>query len=355
MVLIALVMIKVNAYAQDTTESNPIKCSGYVETYYCYDFNNPTNHERPSFLYNFNRHNEVNLNIGMVKASYNTENVRGNLALMAGTYPQYNLAGEQGLLRNVYEANVGVKISKNNNLWVDAGIMPSHLGFESAIGQDCWALTRSLLAENSPYYESGVKVGYKSKNEKLNLALMYLNGWQRIERISGNQIPSLGTQIAFQPNSKITFNWSTYAGNERSDKFREMRYFNNLYTQIQIVKKLGVIAGFDIGMQQIKRDTSAYNNWSTAIVIIQYKPTDKIRLAARGENYIDKKEVIIRTRTPNGFETIGYSLNLDYLITDNVMWRIEGRGFKSKDPIFTKGNNTVNENFFVTTSISISI
>ncbi len=127
-----------NLHAQDSTKTNPLTISGYVEAYYSYDFGNPGNHERPTFFYSFNRHNEANLNMGFVKANYTSDKVRGNFALMAGTYPQYNLAGEQGMLKNIFEANVGFKISKNKNIWIDAGVMPSHIGFESAIGKDCW-------------------------------------------------------------------------------------------------------------------------------------------------------------------------------------------------------------------------
>ena len=122
--------------------------SGYLEVYYCYDFSNPENHTRPSFVYSHNRHNEVNLNLGLIKYNYTSNLVRSNFALMAGTYANANLAAEPGVLKNIYEANVGVKISKKNEIWVDAGIMPSHIGFESAISKDCWNLTRSLLAEN---------------------------------------------------------------------------------------------------------------------------------------------------------------------------------------------------------------
>ncbi len=352
--ILTFLLIKFNIIAQDISKENPLKYSGYLETYYSYDFNNPSNHERPSFFYNFNRHNEVNLNFGMLKATYNTDKVRGNFALMAGTYAQYNLAGEQGLLKNIYEANIGVRISKNKNIWIDAGVMPSHIGFESAIGRDCWNLTRSLLAENSPYYESGAKVSYISKNEKLNLNIFYLNGWQRIKRISGNQTPSLGTQLNYKPNSKITLNWSTYAGNEQSDSLKQMRYFNNFYGQFQITEKLGIIAGFDMGFQQIKKDTSAYYKWFAPIFMVQFKPTEKTRFAARGEYYDDEKGVIIATGTPNGFKTLAYSVNFDYLQTENVMWRIEGRGLNSKDQIFIKDNNQVKDNYFITTSLSIS-
>lgn len=353
-VLSVLVLGITHSVAQDSAKTNPLTFSGYLEVYYSYDFANPVNHERPSFFYNFNRHNEVNLNLGFLKANYTTEKLRGNFALMAGTYSQYNLSAEQGLLKNVFEANVGVKISKKYNLWVDAGIMPSHIGFESAISKDCWVLTRSILADNTPYYEAGVKLGYTSKNEKLYLAVMYLNGWQRIQRIPANQTPAWGTQLTYKPNSKITLNWSTYAGNEQPDSLKQWRYFNNLYAHCPFGKKIGLIAGIDIGMQQIKKDTNAYNNWYSPVLIIQFKPTNKISIAARGEYYSDEKGVIITTGTPNGFQTIGYSLNFDYAIGENVLWRIEGRGLSSKDKVFIMNKNTSKENYFLTTSLAIS-
>lgn len=349
---LALGLSSVNA--QDSTKTNPLTISGYVEAYYSYDLDNPTNHERPSFFYSFNRHNEVNLNMGFVKANYTNDKVRGNFAIMAGTYTQYNLAGEQGLLKNIFEANAGFKISKKQNIWIDAGVMPSHIGFESAIGKDCWNLSRGILAENSPYYESGVKLGYTSKNEKLYLAAMYLNGWQRIQRIPGNQTPAFGTQLTYKPNSKITLNWSTFGGNEQPDSLMQLRFFNNFYGQFQLTEKFGIIAGFDFGMQQAKKDTSAYNNWYSPVLIVQFKPTSKVRLAARGEYYSDEKGVIIATGTTNGFQTVGYSLNLDYLASDNIMWRIEGRGLSSKDKIFLLDNKPSTENYFITTSVAIS-
>jgi len=342
--------------AQDSTKTitNPLTISGYVEAYYSYDLSMASNHERPSFFYSFNRHNEVNMNIGFIKANYSNEKVRGNFALMAGTYAQYNLAGEQGLLKNIFEANAGVKISNKHNLWIDAGIMPSHIGFESAVGKDCWNLTRSILADNSPYYESGVKLGYTTKNQKLYLAAMYLNGWQRIQRIPGNQTPAFGTQLTLKPNNKVTLNWSTFIGNEQPDSLMAWRYFNNFYGQFQFTEKFGLIAGFDIGMQQMKKDTSAYNMWFSPVLILQYKPTEKFRIAARGEYYSDEKGVIIATGTINGFQTMGYSLNFDYLPTDNVMFRIEGRALNSMDKIFLMDKKPSNDNYFITSSIAIS-
>jgi hypothetical protein len=340
--------------AQEESKS-PFTFSGYIDAYYSYDFGNPENHTRPSFLYNYNKHNEVNLNLGLAKVNYAKDNVRGNFAIMAGTYAEYNMAAEQGLLKNVYEANVGVKISKEHNLWVDAGIMPSHIGFESAIGKDCMTLTRSILAENSPYYEAGVKLGYTSKSEKWYLAVMYLNGWQRIQKVEGNQTPAFGSQVTYKPNSRVTLNWSTYVGNEQPDVERKWRYFNDFYGQFKVSEKVNLIAGFDIGVQQATNGSSDYDVWYSPIVIAQYKPTNKIMVAARGEYYQDKKGVIIATDTPNGFKTYGFSANFDYLAAENVIFRLEARTLNSKDDIFLKNNNPTDSNVFITTSLAITL
>lgn len=341
-------------YAQEESKS-PITFSGYVDVYYSYDFGKPDNHTKPGFIYNYNRSNEVNLNLGMAKMNYTKENVRGNFALMAGTYVQYNMAAEQDLLKNVYEANVGVKVSQNHNLWVDAGIMSSHIGFESAIGKDCMTLTRSIGAENTPYYETGVKIGYTSESEKWYLAAMYLNGWQRIQKIDGNQTPAFGTQVTFKPSTKTSLNWSTYVGNEQPDNDRKWRYFNDFYGQFILTEKTTVMAGFDIGVQQAAKGSSKYDIWYSPVLMAQYKPAAKIQLAARGEYYQDEKGVIIATETANGFKTYGFSANFDYLPVENVMFRIEARTLNSKDDIFLKDNNPTNSTVFITTSLAISI
>lgn len=340
--------------AQSDSTKNPLKISGYLETYYVYDFGNPSDHNRPDFLYSFNRHNEVNLNFGFIQAEYDNDRVRGKLALMTGTYANANLAAEPGVLKNIFEANGGVKISKTKNVWVDAGIFASHIGFESAIGADCWNMTRSILAENSPYYLSGAKVSYTSDDEKWFLSGLILNGWQRIQRVPGNQTPAFGHQLTWTPNEKITLNSSSFIGSDTPDSTRQMRYFHNFYGQFQFNDKFGLIAGFDIGAQQKTKNSNDYNTWYSPVLIMKYAPTEKISIAARGEYYSDANGVIISTGTINGFQTYGYSLNLDYQIMNNVVWRIEGRGFTSKDKIFTLNDNPSSQNYFLTTALAIS-
>lgn len=356
LLLVAILAAAVTLFAQTepTTEKEKEKgkltFSGYAEAYYSYDFNQPANHTKPGFLYNFNRHNELNLNLAMLKANYNSDRVRGNIALMTGTYAQYNMAAEPSIFQYVYEANVGVRVGKN--VWIDAGIMPAHIGFESAIGKDCYTLTRSMLAENSPYFETGAKVTW-TPNEKWSFAAMYLNGWQRIKRVDGNQTPDFGTQITFKPSDKVLLNWSTYVGNDFPDSTRRMRYFNNLYGTFGITEKFSLIAGIDYGLQQKAKGSSGLSDWYTPIVIARYAFTDKLAAAGRVEYFNDADGVVIATETPHGFQTTGYSLNLDFTPVSHVMFRIEGRMFNGRDKTFIKGTELKNNNAALTASLAV--
>ena len=162
--IVLLLVFQTTLLLAQTDTLKKLSFSAYGDVYYSYDFSNPQNHEKPNFIYNHKRHNEINLNLLLVKAMYSEKNTRANIGLMAGNYAQYNLSAEPTWAQFIYEANVGVKLSKQQNIWLDAGIMPSHLGFESAISADCWTLTRSLVAESSPYYETGVKLNYTNKS-----------------------------------------------------------------------------------------------------------------------------------------------------------------------------------------------
>jgi len=353
--MLALITIYASTcFAQMDSTKNPLTFSGYLETYYAYDFSNSSNHIRPNFVYSFNRHNEVSLNLGFVKANYQTSKVRANLALMAGTYSNANLADETGVIKNVLEANTGIKISKKQNLWLDAGIFASHIGFESAIGKDCWNLTRSILADNSPYFESGIKVSFTSKNEKWLFSGLFLNGWQRIQRVDGNNSPAFGHQITYKPNSRITLNSSSFVGNDLPDITKQMRYFHNFYSQFQFHKKFGLMIGFDIGFQQKIKASSEYNKWYSPVIIARFSPTNKLNIASRAEYYSDADEVIISTFTPNGFQTYGYSINFDYSLSSNMVWRSEGKAFISNDAVFILDKKASKQNYLITTSFAVS-
>lgn len=341
------------AQEDSTWQQKPkVSISGFADVFYVYDFNQPLGTERQSFLFNHNRHNEFNLNLGLLSLGIEHPKYRANLALQTGTFANDNYAAEPGLLKNIFEANVGISMNQNNSLWLDAGVLPSHIGFESAISSDNFTLTRSLLAENSPYFLTGAKLTF-SPNSQWEFAGLIVNGWQRIQRLEGNSLPSLGTQVNFSPSEKTTLNWSTFIGTDDPDASRRMRYFNNIYGQFQVSNKFQLIAGFDLGVQQRAKGSSSYDFWLSPIVIGQLSINDRWKTAVRAEYYQDATEIIIQTNSTNGFQTTGFSFNLDYVPNPNVVCRIEGRWLNSRDNIFETNSSLSNNNFIIATSIAV--
>lgn len=318
-----------------------VELSAYAEAYYQFDFNRPADNNRPAFVYSHNRHNEFNINLAYAKFAYVAPRLRANIALMVGTYANANLAAEPGVLKNIYEANVGINLSSKKQIWIDGGIFASHIGFESAVGKDCWTLSRSILADNSPYYESGVKLTYSSDNGKFLASALVLNGWQRIQRVGASSLPSFGWQIQGKPNDKILINSSGFIGTDKPDSVRQMRYFHNLYAVFNATNKLGFTVGFDAGLEQQAKNSKDYNFWYSPVFIARYAIVDQVAMAARFEYYSDRNGVIVATGSPNGFETFGYSLNLDYSPINQAVIRLEGRLFQSRqDKIFSRNDGT---------------
>ena len=331
-----------------TDSTKKLTFTGFGDIYYSYDFSNPQNHLKPDFIYNHKRHNEINANLLMGKVNYTDKTMRANLGLMAGNYPQFNLAAEPDWAKFIYEANIGVKLSNKHNLWLDAGIMPSHIGFESAISADCWTLTRSIVAENSPYYETGLKLSFINKPEKLQLAFFVLNGWQRIKKPDFIQKPSIGFQANYTPQRNLTINYSNFIGTDKADSLNALRTYHNFYMVREFKNKVGLTLGFDIGTD--KYNAKDYGIWYSPVMIVRYSLSQKTKIALRGEYYFDKNQIIIATNSSNGFRVAGLSSNFDYAINKLLTWRIEGKIYKSKDQIFEKKSNN---NFSLSTNLSV--
>lgn len=331
-----------------------VQVTGYTDVFYCNDANRPKTQFRHPFLYNHNRHNQIELNQGYIKGALNMRRFRANLALHAGTYVQDNYADEPGILKYLYEANAGFSLHTKDKIWMDAGIMSSHLGFESSASIDNLTLTRSLAAENSPYYMAGIKLTF-APTAHWEIAGIMSNGWQRIQPVQGNTLPAIGTQVKYMPNTRYTLNWSTFTGTDDPDSTRRMRYFHNLFAQFQLHNKWTIILGLDYGIQQQHKNSRRYHNWFTPAMLIQYRITEKWASTIRAEYYQDRNGIMIPIDHINGFRTSGFSLNLDYAPRPHFIFRLEGRMLYSPGAIFSKENNRITHNFFITVSAAFRL
>jgi hypothetical protein len=339
---------------QDAAQKNPpsLVVSGFADMYYAFAFTPPPNRVR-SFTTQPLYHNEFAINLAVLSLAYSSNDVRGRVALQTGSYVESNYAAEPAFWRNVHEASVGVRLAQG--VWLDAGILPSHIGFESAISKDNWTYSRSLMADYSPYYETGAKLSW-SPNETLTLSALVVNGWQIIRE--NNSSKSFGSQVLWKPSSAVTVNWSTYVGNDAPDSVAaQMRVFNNFYAQLALSDRLSLAVLADVGVQNFAASHPLAGNrvWWTAAVLGRYALSDRLAVAARLEQYSDPNGVLIPTSTRNNFQTSAASLNLDYALTSNVLWRVEVRAFSSRDAVYPSEGGTMNTtDGFVATSIALS-
>jgi hypothetical protein len=339
--------------AQDSVTPDEVRFSAYLDAYYAYAFAAPPLGGARAYTTQTLYHNELSVNFTFLSAEYSSQNVRGRFAVQFGSYVEANYAAEPDLWRNIFEAYAGYRIAEN--LWIDAGIFSSHIGAEGAVSKDFWTYSRSIVADYSPYYETGVKLSW-SPSDEWSFAALALNGWQIIRETNAEK--SFGTQAQWKPSGGgASVNWSAYLGNDQPDGApRQMRYFSNLFVTFDLNERLSVLALFDAGAQERANGGGGeFDFWQGYVAMARYRIDERFSLAARAEYYSDPAGVIIPTGTPNNFQTLSASLNFDVALTPNLLWRVEGRVFSSRDAIYpTDGGASLRAtDGFVATSFAL--
>lgn len=342
------------AFAQEEEEENEVpkvELSGFIDFYFGYDFNEPEEKRRLPFLYNHTYHNSPTVNIALIKASYEGDWFRASLGLQQGTYVENNLERESEFAEWFNEAKIGIALTKDRNLWLDVGIIPSHLGAGSYISSINPTLSRSLMTEGTPYFLTGGTLGWQA-SDQVFVAVYVTNGWQLIRGLPGNTLPSFGTQIVWSPSENTSINWSTFTGPSGPDEDRQMRYFSDLYATLNLGTKWMMLLAFDAGTQNNSVTIGGSEGWYGAAWILQRKLAEKWNAAVRAEYFHDPFGIIAINQNEDGLKSSGFSLNLDRSFGPGFLLRAEGRWLLSPDNQFIKEGSPVSDNFFLLTSLA---
>lgn len=324
--------------------------SGFLDTYYAYDFNNPKDRDR-SYTTQPSRHNEFNINLAYIDVELKGSEKRGRLALQYGTSVDSNYVGEPNKnIQVIQEGYVGFKLAEK--LWMDAGIFFSHIGHESFISKYNINYTRSMNADNVPYYQTGVRFEYKI-NERESFQLQILNGWQRINE--NNSGKAWGTQYKKTLNDSSTFTYNTFFGDELQTSAKSrFRTYHNFMLEFKFSERLLAQYSLDVGTQAQKNE-NGIDTWYATSLMLGQKLNGKSRLGCRLEYYLDKDQANVITNTLHGFQVFSASTNFDRDIARETVWRTELRAFSSRDKIFQGSNEQLKKlNSLLVTSISTS-
>jgi hypothetical protein len=325
------------ARAQTPVADSALKVSfgGFVDTYYAYDFRRPPTLDR-ALTTQAARHNEFNVNLAFVDATLTGSRLRGRFAAQFGTSVQANYAGEPrlGVLsgpdvsRFIQEATAGYQVAPT--LWIDGGVFFSPFGSENWISRDNWTYTRSLIAENSPYYEAGVKATWQA-TPTIAAQLHIINGWQNISETNSDK--AFGGRLDLTPKDAVAVSYDVFVGNEQPDSLpSRIRLWHEGVLQLKPAGTMQLRATFDLGSQERASGGSSW--WRGGALIARYQINGHVAAAGRAEYYSDPDQVIISTGHSYGVRVWGGSLNTDVALTPRLLWRIELRSLSAHDPLF---------------------
>jgi hypothetical protein len=287
--LLGLAVLLAQASAAPAEETS-VQLHGLVDVFYGLNTNRPFDHTSflPGTGTTARRANELNLNAAAVDLSLQPRPVGFHLTLAFGSGPDVVHASEPAgsatgtdIWRFVYQASVSYTVPVGNGLLLEAGIYPSHIGFESFFSKDNWTYTRAWMGEFSPYYQAGLKMAY-AFDAHWSVQLHFLNGWQTIG--DNNRAKAIGTQIAWNSNAlSIAFN--TFAGPELPGDDSDWRLFGDFTAQLKVTPWLSLGATADIGRQDRPQGAAL---WHAAALLARIGFSPRGAVALRGEYYDDE-------------------------------------------------------------------
>lgn len=337
------------ARAREPESIQGARVGGFVDTYFAYDFRRPQSHDRP-FTTQAARDNEFNVNLAFIELTLEQEEVRGRLALQAGSSVQANYSSEPrigsvsgpDLSRHVQEAFAGFRATEKT--CIDAGIFFSHIGFESFISNRNWTYSRSLVSDFSPYYQSGVRLSHQI-TEAFSAQLHVINGWQNVSE--SNSQKALGAQLDYRPNRSWGATYNSFVGAESGN-----RIFHDLILKWFSGAGIETALSLDLGNQDVPRNDTR-NTWLGASALVRFKASEKIALCARVERYSDPGRVIVTPSNGVPFNVSGASLGLDVEPQPRLLWRAEVRGFTAEHPVFPDGEGFSRQGGSLVSSLSL--
>ena len=344
LVLCALIANTLSAQAPADT-SRRVTIGAFVDTYYAWDFGRPPARDRAFaggalFTTQPARHDEFNVNLAFLEARLEGADARARLALQAGTSVQSNYASEPAvggvsgaaLSRHIQEAVAGVQLARD--LWLDAGTFFSHIGMESWISTDNVTYTRSLVADYSPYYQSGVKLSWSRRAVQARLDVV--NGWQNVSE--GNGGKAVGARLDWSPKPGAAFSYYNLFSSEAGNRLRTLHGVGAKYER----GRATLLAEADVGTQQRSNASGGAARWSGFTTVARARVTQRLAFAARIEGFQDANQIVLGTGSQGAVPNApcgcrAASVGADFITPGGAMWRTELRGFRSNGAIFPDG------------------
>ncbi|HVJ89792.1 MAG TPA: outer membrane beta-barrel protein [Labilithrix sp.] len=271
-----------------------ISPTGYVEAYYAYNFNRPSNGITNARGFD-NRHNTFSLSNAVLGANWELGTVGGRLSLQVGSTPSTYYLGEPSLAgsgatnasnaelwKYLQEAFVTYKAPVGRGLFLQLGLCTSPIGYEVIPVKDNWNWSRSNLFFGFPYYHTGLRATYGWTDE-ISTTFSVFNGWNSV--VDNNEEKSLQTNVTYKLPDKLLVQVLYFGGIERRTGSPEGPYWRHHFDvigQYDATTWLSLAAQGDYGWEPNRIGTAS---WVAGALYARVKPVERVYVALRGDRF----------------------------------------------------------------------
>jgi len=342
------------APATPTWSVGPLDISGFIDAYYSYNANDPSNQSASgmyNLLYNFNDEtNQFALNAAKLTLSHDPDPVGVHLDFLYGrTDVQMNgtSSSDNSSTKYIEQAFISLKPPTAKGFEADLGKFVTSAGAEVIETKDNWNYSRSILyAHAIPYAHIGLRTSLPvSKTE--TVGFQAVNGLSSTTKNNGGVTIGL-TSAYVKP--KYTWNANYYVGPQN---YGTQKGYENLFDTTLLLTpnaKFNAYINYDYGQNRDHPYTSGgvsygdkvLSHWQGVALALREQIAAKDALAARYEFYYD----------PQGFTTTyygsatsprrqfqEYTLTYEHKWVEGLLARVEYRRDWTNFNFFTKGDN----------------
>jgi hypothetical protein len=324
--------------------------SGYAETFYQWNANDPSNG-----ITNFrgfdNRHDTFTLANTVLDVVGTNEGVTAHVAFQVGHTPEtYYLAEPAsagsgaagstgaGAWKLLQQANVSYRAAAGNGLLIEGGLFLSPIGPEGMAVKDQWNWSRSNLFFGLPFYHTGARVSY-GLTDRITASLMACNGWNSV--VDNNASKSLAAQATYAVADRLTWNVVYFGGVERGPGAAEgepWRHLLDSYVVWHPNPSLSLLVHGDVGFEETQFGRS---DWAAGALYARVRATPRLYLAGRADLFHEGVAEDAQGRAGAIFwpasQVASQTLTCDLRPQDNVSVRLEYRHDAADDPMFFDG------------------
>jgi len=297
-------VLTTGAIAQDdSTNKKSLTVSGFLDTYYKYDFANSGMNNYTSFT---NSHNSFELGMASVKLEAGIGKVTGVIDLGFGTRAKEFAYNDEGITQAIKQLYATYAVT--DNFSITAGSWATHVGYEVLDAPVNRNYSMSYMFSYGPFSHTGVKADYNFGNSGVMLGVANTTDFRTTDFGPKMLLAQFRTASA---NEKFAL-YANYVGGKTSDMSK--------MNQFDLVATLGITDNFSIGYNgtvasfKEKNDEDKYddaNRWWGSALYFNLDFSEKFGLTYRAEYFDDKKQLNVFGGAVEGGNVFANTLSAD--------------------------------------------